>query len=225
MRFPRKLRNHLWPQVPTLIRAFQGHPFPGTLSPENKILIWRWWSLSSLSLSFSQAMEDGQAGGGCADLLTSQPESVLSECIHFICPNPLKTYTKFMSQVQSRQTLCVPTVCSLTSNTSPLHQHLTNSFRLPLQSYDDVKVIPVWGPRRICQMGQRDWGPTMLFTTCTRNRNLIPKAWNQYSSDNLGKGLPLVGYSIFTMLHTPQVKKFSKGLEFSNNGITVPGLI
>ena len=37
MKFHRKLRNHVEPQVPTLLSgAFLGHPFPGTLSPENK---------------------------------------------------------------------------------------------------------------------------------------------------------------------------------------------
>ena len=48
--------------------------------------------LPSLSVYFSEAVENGQAGGEGADSLTSQPESILAECIPFLFPNPEKTY-------------------------------------------------------------------------------------------------------------------------------------
>lgn len=67
---------------------------------------------------------------------------------------------------------------------------------------------------------ERDWGCRTPFIMHTCRRNQILKVRNWHSKDNLGKWLPLLGYSIATMLHIQQVKKLLKEFKFSNNKIS-----
>ena len=150
---------------------------------------------------------------------TGPPGKSLTQS-QFHSPNPVKT--QLMSQIQSRRMQYAPTLAAAFSRLTCCID-TSKSISPPFPSFTMWRLFQCETPTS--SVGW--WGEGLrtqdTSLTCSCRGNQMLKAQNQYSRDNLFKWLFPVGFS--TKCYTSRRLWNLKGFQFSNNGISVWGII